>query len=113
MDMITIIAFIVYGYFMYRIGRSSAMRLVGDQYIQETLKKAAIPVGVLEKIEGQYYLFEKDTTSFLCQAESLEDIPMQLWENKKISLAVILFPEEAADQTFWCINGKLKTIQGK
>ena len=113
MDALTIISFVVYGYFMYRLGRSGAMRLVGDQYIQETLNRAAIPVTVLEKIEGNYYLFEKDSTNFLCQAEKLEDIPLKLWENKKISLAVILFPEESADQTFWCINGKLKTIQGK
>lgn len=111
MDIVAIIITMAYGYIMYRIGKSGAMRELGQQHIQETLKSAAIPVAVLEKIDGHYYLYEKDSTNFLCQAEKLEDIPINLWENKKISLAVILFPEEANDTVFWCINGKLKTAQ--
>lgn len=111
MDPITIIAFVVYGYAMYIWGKSAAMKVVGSKHIQDTLERAKIPVGVLENIDGQYYLFEKDSTNFLCQAEKLEDIPLNLWENKKISLAVILYPEQAGEKTFWCINGKLRTVQ--
>jgi hypothetical protein len=110
MDFVTVILMVVYGYAMYAIGKSAAMKMVGSKHIQDTLARAAIPIGVLEKVEGHYYLYEKDSTNFLCQAEKLEDIPLNLWENKKISLAVILYPEEAGEQTFWCINGKLRMV---
>ena len=110
MDFLSILLAAGYGYLMYRIGKSSAMRMIGDKHIQDTLAKATIPVGVLEKVDGHYYLYEKDSTNFLCQAEKLEDIPLNLWDNKKISLAVILYPEEAGEQAFWCINGKLKVV---
>jgi hypothetical protein len=111
MDIITIIAFIIYGYGMFRFGKHTAMQAVGAKHIQNTLDKAAIPIGVLEKVEDQYYLYEKDSPNFLCQADKLEDIPLKLWESKKISLAVILYPEEAGDQAFWCINGKLRVAE--
>lgn len=110
MDIITLVAFIVYGYGMFRFGKYTAMQAVGTKHVDDTLLKATIPVGVLEKVDGQYYLYEKDSPNFLCQAENLEDIPMNLWESKKISLAVILYPEEAGDQAFWCINGKLRVV---
>lgn len=111
MDFFTIFLMFVYGYGMYWLGKTTAMKAVGTKHIQDTLDKAAIPIGVLEKVDGQYYLYEKDSTNFLCQAEKLEDIPLNLWDNKKISLAVILYPEEAGDQAFWCINGKLRVAE--
>lgn len=111
MDISTVVLLLVVGYSMYWLGKTMTMRMVGSKHIQDTLARATIPIGVLEKVEGQYYLYEKDTTNFLCQAEKLEDIPLNLWENKKISLAVILYPEEAGEQAFWCINGKLKVAE--
>lgn len=111
MDFFVIIGLVAFGYIMFRLGKSTAMQAVGAKHIQDTLNRATIPVGVLEKVENQYYLYEKDSPNFLCQAEKLEDIPMKLWESKKISLAVILYPEEAGDQAFWCINGKLRVAE--
>lgn len=111
MDIVTVASFVLYGYFMYWLGKTAAMKMVGAKHIQDTLAKAAIPIGVVEKVEGQYYLYEKDSTNFLCQAEKLEDIPLNLWDSKKISLAVILYPEEAGDKAFWCINGKLRVTE--
>lgn len=111
MDFTSILLMIAYGYFMYWFGKTATMKMVGSKHIQDTLARAAIPIGVLEKVEGQYYLYEKDSTNFLCQAEKLEDIPMNLWENKKISLAVILYPEQAGEKSFWCINGKLRVVE--
>ena len=111
MDFYTIIAFIAYGYFMFGLGRITTMKMVGSKHIQDTLARATIPIGVLEKVEGQYYLYEKDSTNFLCQAEKLEDIPLNLWDSKKISLAVILYPEEAGEKAFWCVNGKLRVAE--
>ncbi len=111
MDFLTIISFLVYGYGMYAVGKYMTMKQVGSKHIQDTLAKAAIPIGVLEKVENQYYLYEKDSTNFLCQAEKLEDIPLKLWDSKKISLAVVLYPEEAGEKAFWCINGKLRLVE--
>lgn len=96
----------------YYMGKSAVLRQFGTKQIELAVQHATIPVGVLEKIEDNYYLYEKDSTNFLCQATSLDEIPVKLWENKKISLALILFPDEMNTQTFWCINGKMKTIQG-
>jgi hypothetical protein len=111
MDFITIAAFIAFGYGMYLLGKTTAMKIVGSKHIQDTLSRATIPIGVLEKVENQYYLYEKDSTNFLCQAEKIEDIPLKLWDNKKISLAVVLYPEEAGEKAFWCINGKLRVVE--
>jgi hypothetical protein len=111
MDFLTITAFIVFGYGMYRLGKIDAMKMVGSKHIQDTLARATIPIGVLEKVDNQYYLYEKDSTNFLCQAETLEDIPLNLWDSKKISLAVVLYPEEAGEQAFWCVNGKLRVVE--
>ena len=111
MDFITITAFITFGYGMYLLGKTTAMKIVGSKHIQDTLSRATIPIAVLEKVENQYYLYEKDSTNFLCQAEKLEDIPLNLWDNKKISLAVVLYPEEAGEKAFWCINGKLRVVE--
>jgi hypothetical protein len=87
MDFLTIIAFLVYGYGMFWLGKTAAMKMVGSKHIQDTLSRATIPIGVLEKVDNQYYLYEKDSTNFLCQATKIEDIPLNLWDNKKISLA--------------------------
>lgn len=111
MDFLTLTAFIVFGYGMYLLGKTTAMKIVGSKHIQDTLSRATIPIGVLEKVENQYYLYEKDSTNFLCQAEKIEDIPLKLWDNKKISLAVVLYPEEAGEKAFWCINGKLRLVE--
>jgi hypothetical protein len=106
-----IILTLICGYIMYRVGKSSARRELINSSIKSVLDSAIIPIVVAEEIEGHYYVYEKDTTNFLCQAEKLEDIPINLYSNKKISLALILFPEEAHDRKFWCINGKIKLAE--
>ena len=111
MDFFIIIAFIGYGYFMYLMGIISFKRQVGIKVMQDALIKASVPIGILEKIKDTYYLYEKDSTNFLCQAERVEDIPNNLWESKKISVAVIMYPEETGNQTFWCVNGKLRAVE--
>lgn len=111
MDVLIVLSFIAISYMMFSLGRSSEKKRFGAELVDNAIGRAVIPVGVLEEIDGQYYLYEKDSKNFLCQAENLEDIPAKLWENKKISLAMILYPEEYKDQAFWCINGKFKSIQ--
>lgn len=109
MDMLTgiLVGFGIYCSF--KMGQLSQRRLMADTAINSVINKIKFPACVAEKIEGHYYLYEKDTTNFLCQAERFEDIPIRLWENKQISLAAIMCPEEST-QVFWCINGKLKAL---
>ena len=54
MDFFTVIAFIVYGYGMFWLGKTAAMKTVGSKHIQDTLSRATIPIGVLEKVDDQY-----------------------------------------------------------
>lgn len=98
-------------YAAYKFGQLVQRRAIAAEGIANVMERAIIPITVAEKIEDHYYVYEKDSTNFLCQAKTLEDIPMSLWENKKISLAVVMCPEEANDQIFWCLNGKLKIVQ--
>lgn len=108
MDMLTSILIMFGIYCSFKLGQMSQRRMLADNTINAVLNKIKFPACVAEKIDGHYYLYEKDTTNFLCQASSLEEIPARLMENKKISLAVLMCPEEST-QVFWCVNGKLKT----
>ena len=108
MDMITIIGFATFAYLGYQWGKLGTKRLVSDKVIDGLVAKASVPIGVVEEIDGHYYVYEKDTTNFLGQAASLEDLPKKLLENK-ISLALLMYPEQST-AIYWCINGKLKAV---
>lgn len=106
MDAITILMLIVYGYCMYTIGKSVSKRIFDDKVVGAVVARANVPIGVIEYIEGQYVVYEKDTTKFLGQASTLEELPMKLLENK-ITLALLMYPEKSTN-VYWCINGRLK-----
>lgn len=108
MDMITIISFAVYGWGMYKLGQSSIKQLLGAKVVTEIVSKAKVPIGVIEEIEGQYYVYEKDTTNFLGQSATVEGIPQMLMD-RKISVALLMYPEKSPD-VYWCINGKIKAL---
>lgn len=109
MDMLTGLLVGLGVYCSFKLGQMSQRKLIAGQGIEAIIERTKFPVGIIEKIDGHYYLYEKDTTNFLCQAEKLEDIPMKLWENKQISLAAVMYPEESS-QVYWCVNGKLKAL---
>lgn len=106
MDMLTLFAFVAYGYGMYLFGRYTIRSLLDDKVVEQIVSKASVPVCVIEQIEGHYYVYEKDTTNFLGQAATIEEIPQKLME-RKIGLAVLMYPEKSSE-VYWCINGKLK-----
>lgn len=106
MDMLTGILIGVGVYCAFKMGQMSQKNLMVSDTVKSAISKIQFPACVAEKIEGQYYLYEKDTDNFLCQAESLEELPARLFENKSISLAIMMCPEEST-QVFWCVNGKL------
>lgn len=112
MDIFSALVVIVGLMVSYYMGKSAILREFGTKQVEVAVERATIPVGTVEKIEDMYYLYEKDTINFLCQATSLDELPMKLWDNKKIALALIVYPEESGARHFWCINGKLKQIQG-
>lgn len=106
MDPITIVSFIVYGVLMYMWGRGDSKKQITKNVMDEIVSRAAVPIGIVEEIEGHYYVYEKDTTKFLGQAATLEELPKKLLENK-ITIALLMYPEKSSD-IYWCINGKLK-----
>lgn len=106
MDMLTLVSFIAYGYGMYTFGKYTSRRIFDDKVVSAVVAKANVPIGVIEQIEGHYYVYEKDTTKFLGQASTLDELPAKLLENK-IGLALLMYPEKSTE-VYWCINGKLK-----
>jgi len=111
MDMLTFFSIMLYGYGMYMLGKYTMKRLVDDKVVNAIVAKANVPIGVIEQIDGYYYVYEKDTTNFLGQAATIEEIPQKLME-RKIGLALLMYPERSA-AVYWCINGKLKeTYEG-
>lgn len=106
MDMLTILAFIVYGYGMYTLGKYTMRSVLDDKVVNAIVARANVPIGVIEHIEGQYVVYEKDTTNFLGQANTIEEIPQKLMD-RKIGLAILMYPEKSSD-VYWCINGRLK-----
>jgi hypothetical protein len=49
----------------------------------------------------------------MCQAPSLEELPKSLFDNKKINLALMMFPTETNNESYWIINGKVKKLELK
>ena len=106
MDFVTILLTIVYGYLMYQFGKYTMRKVLDDKIVSAIVAKANVPIGVIEEIEGHYYVYEKDTTNFLGQAATLEELPQRLMD-RKIGLAILMYPERSRE-VYWCINGKLK-----
>lgn len=111
MEMIVVVVAAVSLYIGMKIGAALVRKSVGSEGVDRILARAKFPVGVAEKIEGQYYLYEKDTTNFLCQAPTLDGLAAALLEKNNISLAILMCPEETAGKVFWCINGKLRIAE--
>lgn len=94
----------VLGYFL---GKAKQSTIFGEKVLSTIVNRANFPVAVVEKIDGQYLLYEKDTTNFLCQAASFDKLADALYEARRVNMAVIYFPEEYQDKKFWVVNGKL------
>jgi hypothetical protein len=105
-----ILIFVV-GYVMFLWGKFSEKTKLGQMIVNQAINRAIIPVLVCEEIDGQYYLYEKDTQNFVCQSDSLDALPQKLYNAKKITLALLLFPEKTFNTKYWCINGKIKVAK--
>ncbi len=68
--------------------------------------KPSMVVCVVEFENQQYYLYDKNTNSFYCQASSLEDLALALYKDKKIDQALVV-ETYGNSQKFWLFkNGK-------
>lgn len=100
-------------FFGYYLGIAKIKAILASRAFQEIRAKAMIPVCVAEYVEHTYYLYEKDTDKFMCQAPSFEELPKSLFDNKKINLALVLFPTATNNENYWIINGKIKKLEAK
>lgn len=74
--------------------------------LEEEPKKKTVPVLSLEKHGSTYYLFDKESDTFLCQSNDLADLGTKLVAYKNITVAVVQGEKE---QSFWFINGKVES----
>lgn len=110
--MLTVIFCVMVGSIIgYQLGLQKIKHMASERALSVLMDRVNFPVAVAEKIDGQYYLYEKDTTNFLCQAKTFEDLAPTLYENKHVNMAIVLCPEEFQDTEFWVINGKMKSIK--
>ena len=110
-DQILFLCFTIFNFWVaYNLGKYHVIDDLGEKAFESIVDRSKFPVTVAEKIDGHFYLYEKDTTNFLCQAPTLEELPKMLLEAKNITLAVIYCPE-VSNNKFWCLNGKLKRLE--
>ena len=100
-------------FFGYQLGIAKIKLMLADKVFEEIRAKAMIPICVAECVGQNYYLYEKDTDKFMCQSASLEELPKNLFDNKKINLALVMFPKGTNSENYWIINGKIKKIEVK
>lgn len=94
----------------YIVGMLTVRQQLANKAIAAFTDRSKFPVGIVDIVDGQYLLYEKDTVKFLCQADSLEELPKKLLENN-ISLALIMCPQLTDKTVYWCVNGKLFEVQ--
>jgi hypothetical protein len=95
------------------MGANAIKKVIGQRFFEDIEEKAIVPVCVAEHIQNVYYLFEKDTDNFMCQAPTLEELPQKLFEAKNINLALVLFPHDVSHDCLWIVNGKIKKLEIK
>jgi hypothetical protein len=100
-------------FFGYQLGVFKVKTIIASRVFEEIRAKAMIPVCVAECVGQTYYLYEKDTDKFMCQASSFEELPQSLFDTRKINLALVLFPTASNSDNYWIINGKIKKLETK
>lgn len=79
-------------------------------YVMQQSKKTTIPVCIAEYQKGNYYLYDRDTNKFMCQAKTLEGLADELSRYKNITLAYVYVLGEGENKSFWIINGKVNPL---
>lgn len=69
-----------------------------------------IPVYIAEYEEGSYYLYDKNTSHFICQGKTLEEVGKAL-NNAKKYFAIVAMQKGSDIELQWYIKGKFSEIQ--
>lgn len=64
-----------------------------------------IPIYVAEYEQGNYYLYDKDTSVFICQGKTLDDVATAL-NNAKKFFAVVALPKGNTFELQWFVKGR-------
>lgn len=102
---IFILGFIIGANYAVHTVRKQLHKVAKDMGITEEQPEEKIaPVLTLEKHGSTYYLFDKQTDTFLCQSNDISDLGQKLVQYKNINLA---FVQCEGDQVFWFVNGQV------
>jgi len=107
------VAFLILFCAGYHFGATSAITTKLDSvFRQHVQNRLNFPFCIAEYEAGIFYLFDKTSRAFICQAETLDGLADVLSETKNINLALVTCPSavEATSETFWFINGKARPV---
>jgi hypothetical protein len=95
MDILFNIAFFILGWLIGRelllIGlRKLIMRTANERGIDLDAPETSIPICIVERTEHQLYLYDKKTNKFYCQAETLDELAINLKKNAQINVAFVI-----------------------
>lgn len=68
-----------------------------------------IPMYIAEYEEGNYYLYDKDTSLFVCQGKTLADLATAL-NNAKKFFAVVALPRGDSFELQWFVKGRFSNF---
>ncbi len=95
MDILLYFVFFIFGWM---IGRELLLIRL-RKYIIQTAKSQgidldapakSIPICIVEKTKNQLYLYDKDTNKFYCQAETIEELAVNLKKNAHVDMALVV-----------------------
>lgn len=95
----------------YYLGVRAAVGAEISKYISKYVKDQVVfPFCIAEFEAGNYYLYDKNTQAFLCQANTMEQLAVELNDTKKIGVAYVMLPEGNNQNLFWFVRGKVKPV---
>jgi hypothetical protein len=95
--------------FVFFAGYMYGIRRIGNSAIQSFQKNASklIPMFYIEVEENNYYVYDKETSNFICQGKTMDDVANAL-NNAKKTFAIVATPIGNDFQLQWFVNGKFK-----
>lgn len=110
MDLLLLLLFgFVFGWFIGQFILIRKLRTVlldnADKFGIDTAERA-VPICVVEKVNNQLYLYDKETNKFYCQAPTLEELAVNLHKDARIDVALVVESIDANAIVWLFKNGK-------